>query len=138
MSEPPFEILSYKRVTVVTRELGYNTGAALGIVRVDFAHVQQTILSIEDDPAIRRGIVDACGSRVTRSCSPEMARRDWRWPWSRARSAAPDLVLPGLSGLEILREVRRLLPTQPVINPSARGEEDDRVAGLSWAPTTTS
>jgi DNA-binding response OmpR family regulator len=41
-----------------------------------------------------------------------------------------DLVLPGRDGLEILREVRKTRPTLPVIILSARGEEDDRVAGL--------
>jgi DNA-binding response OmpR family regulator len=41
-----------------------------------------------------------------------------------------DLVLPGTSGLEILRRVREVRPTLPVIILSARGDEDDRVAGL--------
>ena len=42
-----------------------------------------------------------------------------------------DLVLPKRDGLEILREVRRLRPTLPVIILTARGEEADRVRGLS-------
>jgi DNA-binding response OmpR family regulator len=41
-----------------------------------------------------------------------------------------DLVLPGVAGLEILKQVRDLRPTLPVIILSARGEEADRVAGL--------
>jgi DNA-binding response OmpR family regulator len=41
-----------------------------------------------------------------------------------------DLVLPGLDGLEILRQVRQAHPTRPVIVLTARGEEDDRVRGL--------
>jgi DNA-binding response OmpR family regulator len=41
-----------------------------------------------------------------------------------------DLVLPGKSGLDILREVRGVRPTQPVIILTARGEESDRVEGL--------
>lgn len=92
---------------------------------------QQTILSIEDDTAIRRGIVDAlrfAGYTVLQSGDGreglEMALRQ------EHDLLLLDLVLPGFSGLEILREVRRLRPTQPVIILSARGEEDDRVAGL--------
>ncbi|MCY2993335.1 MAG: response regulator transcription factor [Planctomycetota bacterium] len=92
---------------------------------------QQTILSIEDDTAIRRGIVDAlrfAGYTVLQSGDGqeglEIALRQDH------DLLLLDLVLPGLSGLEILREVRRLRPTQPVIILSARGEEDDRVAGL--------
>lgn len=41
-----------------------------------------------------------------------------------------DLALPGLGGLEILRELRNSRPTTPVIILSARGEENDRVEGL--------
>jgi DNA-binding response OmpR family regulator len=40
------------------------------------------------------------------------------------------LVLPGRDGLEILRQVRMLRPTQPVIILTARGAESDRVTGL--------
>jgi DNA-binding response OmpR family regulator len=41
-----------------------------------------------------------------------------------------DLVLPHRSGLEILRELRQVRPSVPVIVLSARGEEQDRVSGL--------
>jgi DNA-binding response OmpR family regulator len=41
-----------------------------------------------------------------------------------------DLMLPGRSGVEILESVRRASPTLPVIVLSARGEIEDRVAGL--------
>jgi DNA-binding response OmpR family regulator len=41
-----------------------------------------------------------------------------------------DLMLPGRSGMEILASVRRASPTLPVIVLSARGEVEDRVAGL--------
>ncbi len=41
-----------------------------------------------------------------------------------------DLMLPGRSGLEILASVQRTLPSLPVIVLTARGEIEDRVAGL--------
>jgi DNA-binding response OmpR family regulator len=41
-----------------------------------------------------------------------------------------DLMLPGRSGLEILASVRRAVPGLPVIVLTARGEIEDRVAGL--------
>ena len=41
-----------------------------------------------------------------------------------------DLVLPGTTGLEILRQLRQVRPTHPVIILSALGDESDRVAGL--------
>jgi two-component system OmpR family response regulator len=41
-----------------------------------------------------------------------------------------DLMLPGRSGLEILESLRRAIPSMPVIVLTARGEIEDRVAGL--------
>jgi DNA-binding response OmpR family regulator len=89
------------------------------------------ILTIEDDAAIRRGIVDAlrfAGYGVLESASGdqglELATR------CEFDLLLLDLVLPGRDGLEILREVRRLRPTLPVIILTARGEEADRVRGL--------
>jgi DNA-binding response OmpR family regulator len=41
-----------------------------------------------------------------------------------------DLMLPGRSGLEILAAVRSAMPSLPVIVLTARGEIEDRVAGL--------
>ncbi len=41
-----------------------------------------------------------------------------------------DLMLPGKGGLEILSSVRQALPALPVIVLTARGESEDRLAGL--------
>jgi DNA-binding response OmpR family regulator len=91
----------------------------------------KTVLTVEDDPAIRRGIVDALryvGYRVLEAghgdLGHEMAVRQ------QYDLLLLDLVLPGRGGLEILRAVRTTRPTQPVIILTARGEEHDRVEGL--------
>lgn len=89
------------------------------------------ILTVEDDAAIRRGIVDALtfnGYRV-------MEAADGIEGLKKATEADHDLLLldlalPGISGLEILRGVRRVKPTQPVIILTAKGDEADRVQGL--------
>jgi DNA-binding response OmpR family regulator len=89
------------------------------------------VLVIEDDPAIRRGIVDALGFdgyAVIESgdgvAGGELAvQGDYDL-------LLLDLVLPGRDGFEILAEVRRSRPTLPVIILTARGREDDRVRGL--------
>jgi two-component system alkaline phosphatase synthesis response regulator PhoP len=92
---------------------------------------KRTILVIEDDPAIRRGIVDTLefagysvlqestgigGSESALKCDCDLVLLD--------------LVLPGMDGLDILRRVKPLRASLPVIILSARGDEDDRVAGL--------
>jgi DNA-binding response OmpR family regulator len=91
----------------------------------------KTILTVEDDAAIRRGIVDALryiGYGVLEAghgdLGREMAVRQ------QYDLLLLDLVLPGCGGLEILRAVRATRPTQPVIILTARGEENDRVEGL--------
>jgi DNA-binding response OmpR family regulator len=89
------------------------------------------ILTIEDDAAIRRGIADAltfAGYEVIQAAD---GKEGCRSAMSREYDLLLlDMVLPGKSGLEILREVRNARPTLPVIILSARGEERDRVAGL--------
>jgi DNA-binding response OmpR family regulator len=91
----------------------------------------QSVLTVEDDPAIRRGIVDAlrfAGYNVF-----EAARGDTGRELALARSydlLLLDLVLPGCGGLDILRAVRQVRSSQPIIVLTARGEENDRVEGL--------
>ncbi len=92
---------------------------------------RRCILTIEDDPAIRRGIVDAleyAGYEVLQSGDGTdgvhlAIHRQYDL-------LLLDLVLPGLSGLEILQRVRQANPTLPVIILTARGDEHDRVEGL--------
>ncbi len=93
---------------------------------------RQQILTIEDDPAIRRGIVDAL--RFAGYGTLEAARGDTGLEMALSRQfdlLLLDLVLPVRDGLEILREVRRLRPTLPVIILTARGQEADRIRGLN-------
>ena len=90
-----------------------------------------TILVIEDDPAVRRGIVDVleyAGYRTLEApdghTGMDLALR------SNYRLLLLDLVMPGPSGFEILAALKRKRPGQAVIILSARGEENDRVRGL--------
>lgn len=85
------------------------------------------ILVIEDDPAIRRGVVDALrfASYQVFECKDGSSVHAIDWDLLLL-----DLVLPSADGLEILRDVRARWATQPVIIMTARGAEDDRVRGL--------
>jgi len=42
-----------------------------------------------------------------------------------------DLMLPGLDGLEVCRRLRQVRPQLPVLMLTARGSEDDKVAGFA-------
>src|SRR5215218_6229115 len=94
----------------------------------------QRILLIEDDAAIRRGVADAlrfAGYQTLEAGNVPDGLET-------ARGADVDLILldlvlpgaPGKGGLDILREVRSVRPTLPVIVMTARGEESERVTGL--------
>lgn len=90
-----------------------------------------SILTIEDDEAIRRGIVDAleyAGYQVLEAaCGDQGMEMAVRQSYDLLLL---DLMLPGKTGFEILAEVRKTRPTQPVIILTARGDESDRVEGL--------
>jgi DNA-binding response OmpR family regulator len=89
------------------------------------------ILVIEDDSAIRQGLVDAlqfAGYEVLQAANGN----DGLAQGLRATYdlLLLDLILPGHSGFEILEAVHAARPTLPVIILTARGEEADRVRGL--------
>jgi DNA-binding response OmpR family regulator len=92
---------------------------------------QRRILVVEDDAAIRQGIVDAL--QFDGYATLEAATGDVGLDMARSVDCdlvLLDLVLPGQDGLSILREVRGTRPTLPIIILTARGEEQDRVQGL--------
>jgi two-component system, OmpR family, alkaline phosphatase synthesis response regulator PhoP len=90
-----------------------------------------TILVVEDDPAIRRGLVDALAFA---GYAPLQAG-DGHAAVDAAASRPIDLVLldillPKADGFEVLTAIRAAKPSLPVIFLTAKGEEIDRVRGL--------
>lgn len=89
------------------------------------------IVVVEDDRAIRRGVVDALrvsGYEVVEAADgaaglEEAVRLG-------VNLVLLDLLLPKRDGLEVLAELRRIRPALPVIILTARGSEEDRVKGL--------
>lgn len=90
-----------------------------------------TILVVEDDTAIRRGLCDALkfsGYKVLEAA-------DGQQGLDTALGGSIDLILldilmPRLDGMGVLRELRRARSGTPVIFLTAKGEEEDRVRGL--------
>src|SRR6476620_5692385 len=95
--------------------------------------VTPRVLVVEDDPTVReitRRYLGEAGYAVDEAADGPAALRC-------ARAAAPDAVvldvmLPGLSGLEVCRALRELHPALPIVMLSALGNEGDRVAGLEF------
>ena len=72
-----------------------------------------------------------CDSPATTRSRPPTASRAWKWHRAASLICCCWIsCLPKRDGFEILREVRRLRPTLPVIVLTARGDEADRVRGL--------
>lgn len=89
------------------------------------------VLVIEDDHAIRRGVVDALRSEGFTVSQAGDAKTGGAMAVEVACDLILlDMVLPGGDGLDILRRLRDARPTLPVIVLTARGETADRVAGL--------
>jgi DNA-binding response OmpR family regulator len=91
----------------------------------------ERILLIEDDPSIVAGLelnLSLEGYEVVSANDGEQGLRI-------ADETPPDLVLldimlPGMNGLEVLRQLRQRDPEIPVLVLTARGEEADKVLGL--------
>ena len=89
------------------------------------------VLVVEDDPSIRRGIVDAL-----RFARYRVLEADNGEDGLAAATGADvdlvllDLVLPRKDGFTVLAELRESRASLPVIILTARGAEDDRVRGL--------
>lgn len=92
----------------------------------------ETILLVEDDTSILRGLelnLKVEGYTV-------LAARDGEAALKLLRSATPDvmlldIMLPKLSGYEVIRAARQAYPELPILVLSAKGQEADKVLGLS-------
>lgn len=89
------------------------------------------ILVVEDDPSIRRGIVDALRFSGYKPREAADGHEGLRAALHDSYDLLLlDLILPGPGGLDILAALRAARPTVPVIILTAKGDESDRVAGL--------
>jgi len=94
------------------------------------------IVVVEDEPAIAdflvRGLEAAGYSAALATDGPTGQRLILE---GEADLVVLDLMLPGRGGLEVLGEVRKVRPLLPVIVLSAKGEIEDRIAGLDSGAT---
>lgn len=90
----------------------------------------QTVLVIDDDPGLSGLLAEYLGSRGFRVDVAD----DGPGGLERLRGGGVDLVvldvmMPGMDGFEVLREIRRDASV-PVVMLTARGEDMDRIVGL--------
>jgi len=90
-----------------------------------------TILLVDDEPAILRALavaLEAHGYATQSVMNGEQAV-------ARAAALEPDLVvldlgLPGIDGIEVIRQIRAFQPYTPIIVLSAHGDDRSKVAAL--------
>ncbi|GAA4919361.1 response regulator transcription factor [Streptomyces coeruleoprunus] len=88
------------------------------------------VLVVDDDPTVSEvvgGYLERAGFGVVRAEDgpAALAAADGRWP----DLVVLDLMLPGMDGLTVCRELRARGPV-PVIMLTARSDEEDRILGL--------
>ncbi|MHC4939327.1 MAG: response regulator transcription factor [Planctomycetota bacterium] len=89
------------------------------------------VLVIEDDPAIRRGVVDALSAGGFRTLEAADGVEGLRVALSAEYDLLLlDIMLPGMDGFTLLEKLRKSHRAIPVIMLTARGDEADRVRGL--------
>ena len=95
------------------------------------AAVRRKILVVEDDRTLRQALT----FNLAREGYETVTAADGENALAIARAQRLDLILldvmlPGMSGVEVLRTLRKEAVDTPVIVLSAKGEEIDRVVGL--------
>jgi len=90
-----------------------------------------SVLVVEDDPAMLQGLLDV----LVFNGYDAQGAKDGREGLQRALEGNHDLVLldvmlPGVDGFSICREVRAARPGQGIVMLTAKGAEDDVVAGF--------
>ena len=89
------------------------------------------ILVVEDEASIRKFItlnLEMAGYEVTEAASGEDALE--QLPRSAPHVVVLDLMLPGISGLDVCRQVRETLPRCLIIMLTAKGQDTDKIVGL--------
>ena len=89
------------------------------------------VLIAEDEDHIREGLVEILtreGYRVSAAADGEEALA--RYEGERPDLVCLDIMMPGMNGYDVCREIRRRDPRVPVIFISAKSEEIDKVLGL--------
>ena len=95
-------------------------------------HEQATVLVVEDDPTLLTTLAYNLlreGYRVLTAADGEAGLALARQELARLDLVVLDLMLPKLSGLQVLRHLRAETDI-PILILSARGEEQDRIDGL--------
>ncbi len=112
--------------TLITRD------APVAIRPANSGDEEATVMIVEDDPILRGTLaynLSREGFRVLTAANGEAALDLARDEAGHIDVVVLDVMLPGISGLQVLRTLRTKTDI-PILMLSARGEEQDRIDGL--------
>jgi two-component system KDP operon response regulator KdpE len=88
-------------------------------------------LIVDDDPSVRRALhatLSALGFEIEEASGGEQAVSFVRT--ERYDAALLDINMPGMSGIEVCRAIRRLFPLLPIVMLTVRDNEGDKIEAL--------
>jgi len=89
------------------------------------------VLVAEDDLNIRRGLCDILEAEGYRTLPAQDGKEALAlFDKERPDFVCLDIMMPGLNGYDVCRELRRVAPALPIVFISAKSEELDKVIGL--------
>jgi DNA-binding response OmpR family regulator len=92
---------------------------------------KQSILVVEDEGAILTGLFDLlCGEGYSVRTAEDGEKGLAAYGEERPDLVLLDVMMPGKSGYEVLREIRKTDEATPVLLLTAKGQEIDKVVGL--------
>jgi DNA-binding response OmpR family regulator len=95
------------------------------------ANPKTAVLVVEDEESIRRGLCDVLAYRGYAPEGVERGDDGLRRGLSREHALVLlDVMLPGMSGFDVCRELRGALPQLPILMLTARGAEQDVLDGF--------
>ena len=102
------------------------------------SEVKPRILVIEDDPHILLGLTEVLNTEgfSVATCNRGDQALDAVSTHQPALIVL-DVMLPGLSGYDICKQLRAKKVTTPILMLTAKGQEIDKVVGWTWVPTIT-
>ena len=94
-------------------------------------HAKLAVLVVEDEESIRRGLCDVLAFRGYAPEGVERGDDGLRRGLSREHALVLlDVMLPGVNGFDVCRELRGALPELPILMLTARGAEQDVLDGF--------
>ncbi len=99
---------------------------------IRYPNDEMKVLLVEDERTLREGLRDLLGAAGHQVVTADDGPSGLEWGISEPFDLVVlDLMLPGMDGIEVCRKLRQSRPELSILMLTARGSEDDKVAGFA-------